>query len=262
MIDVRVTTQEELDATLTDPGIVPGEHRIVICSPADEAMHVYDTRGLYVYVYDSATVYAYDRATVHAASRATVYVYDSATVYAYGRVTVYAASRATVHAYDSATVEAGTHVAVHRIDASASVTGGVLIDHTGSEQLTARQWCGYTGTATVGDEAVLYKALASSLVSGEEYGRATRWPTEGVVSCDDWDPSPVCGGGLHLSPTPWQAGRFTAHEGGGGVRYLECRVALDDLVPVPGGSAKAKARRVRVVREVAADGTPVGGGAL
>ena len=227
MIDVRVTTQEALDAALADPGIVPGEHKIMICSPAGVEMYMCDTRGLYVYAYGSAMVRAYGRATVEASGRATV--------------------------------EAGTHVAVHRIDTGTSVTGGVLIDHTGSEQLTARQWCGYTGTSTVGDEAVLYKALASSLVSGKEYGRTTEWPTEGVVSCDDWDPSPTCGGGLHLSPTPWQAQRYMRTEEVGTLRYLECRVSLDDLVPIPGGPAKVKARRVRVVREVTVDGTPVGG---
>ena len=259
MIDVRVTTQEALDAALADPGIVPGEHKIMICSPAGVEMYMCDTRGLYVYAYGSAMVRASGRATVEASGRAMVRASDRAMVRASDRAMVRASDRATVEASGRATVEAGTHVAVHRIDTGTSVTGGVLIDHTGSEQLTARQWCGYTGTSTVGDEAVLYKALASSLVSGKEYGRTTEWPTEGVVSCDDWDPSPTCGGGLHLSPTPWQAQRYMRTEEVGTLRYLECRVSLDDLVPIPGGPAKVKARRVRVVREVTVDGTPVGG---
>jgi hypothetical protein len=34
-------------------------------------------------------------------------------------------------------------------------------------------------------------------------------------------------------------------------------VPLADLRPIPGGTAKAKARTVHVVREVALDGTPI-----
>ena len=60
------------------------------------------------------------------------------------------------------------------------------------------------------------------------------WPTEGPVSCPDWDPTPMCGGGLH----GWLWGKGESRAWG----YRDTDVMLvvevlkEDLVSLDGGS--------------------------
>jgi hypothetical protein len=69
-----------------------------------------------------------------------------------------------------------------------------------------------------------------------------KWPESGPVSCDDWDPTPRCGGGLH----GWLRG-----EGNGGLadnspecRWLILRVEKKDIVDLQG---KVKFPRAEVI---------------
>lgn len=48
-------------------------------------------------------------------------------------------------------------------------------------------------------------SCSKRLVDGKEVvGMPFIWPKSGPVECDDWDPRPVCGGGLH--GLPWGVG--------------------------------------------------------
>jgi hypothetical protein len=69
-----------------------------------------------------------------------------------------------------------------------------------------------------------------------------KWPEEGWVSCPDWNPSPVCGGGLH---------GFLMGEGNGGLidwkrdtRWLVCEIYKKEIVDLGG---KIKVSRAKVV---------------
>src|SRR5690606_22641171 len=97
------------------------------------------------------------------------------------------------------------------------VQGGVLIrvpDLAGP-----REWCDYHGI-TVDDDgcALLYKAVDGDWRS--HHGATYRPGVE--VSCPDWNPEPVYGGGLHFSPRPWMADRYQPVT----ERYVACRVRL------------------------------------
>ena len=213
-----------------------------------------------VEAYESATVEAYESATVEACGSATVKAHGSATVRAYGSATVRAYESATVRAYESATVEAhgsatvaaGPFVAVHLFSANVAVEGGVIIDVSKIDYTDAEQWATYYGAEINGEEVLLYKALSDDLISGKVCGSRVKWPTSGVVSCDDWKPTNECGGGLHLSPHPYQA---VAYCGSEARRVLLCSAKLEDVFPIPTSlHPKCKARSVTVLREVALGG--------
>ena len=203
-----------------------------------------------VTAYDSATVRAYDSATVRAYGSATVRATGSATVRAYDSATVRAYDSATVRAYGSATVRATPAVAVHLHSASVRVDGGVVIDV--SKPLTdPREWCEHHGvTVSKAGVATLYKAVRGDYMSS--WGAAYKPGTK--PSADDWRDDTACGGGLHFSPTPWQASAYDREA----TRWLKVGVRVDDLRPIPGGAAKCKAPRVlRACVEVDIDGNEV-----
>jgi hypothetical protein len=69
-----------------------------------------------------------------------------------------------------------------------------------------------------------------------------KWPEEGWVSCPDWNPSPVCGGGLH---------GFLMGEGNGGLidwekntRWLICEIYNKEIVDL---GDKIKVPRAKVI---------------
>ena len=94
---------------------------------------------------------------------------------------------------------------------------------------------------------VLYKALGDDLVSGAEYGCRVEWDTQ-IVTCGDFTTDPICGGGLHLSPSPAEALQYREDA----TVILECEADLEAIVPIvdPDLPAKAKVAAARVVREV------------
>ena len=174
---------------------------------------------------------------------------DSATVWAHGSTTVWAYDSATVRAYGSATVEASKYVAVHLHSARVTLTGGVGIDLTKLDLTRTDEWITYTGCRRDGDDLVVYKAVRADLNSA----RGFAYPIGREVTDPQWRDDHDCGNGLHFSPSPSQA----LYYDDSATRYLECRVAAADVRTIPGGAAKLKAPRARVVREVDVNGGPI-----
>ncbi len=225
---ITVTNQQALD-----DAIAAGHEDIVIDSPS----------GVWV------TVRASGLATVRASGSATVRAYDSATVHAYDSATVHASGSATVHASDSATVHATPKVAVHLHSGRCAIAGGVLIDHTSIDLHDPQTWCDYHGVPTVDGIATVHKAVDDAWTTG----RGTDYRPGATPSAPDWRDDHECGGGLHFSPHPWQAGEYMPDA----PRFVAVGVAVADLRPILGAIPKCKAPRVvSPCVEVKIDGTP------
>jgi hypothetical protein len=182
---------------------------------------------------------------VRACDSASVRACDSASVRAYGSASVRAYGSASVEAYGSASVSATPFVAVQRHGDRAKVSGGVLIQIPPLD--TAKQFCEFYGIKASRGTVTVYKAVGNSYTS--EHG-ATYTPG-GTTSCDDWSAEPRCGGGLHFSPRPFMARKYS-----GGPRFVACRVKLTDLVVIRdyGTPDKVKAPRCKVLYECNEDG--------
>ena len=157
-----------------------------------------------------------------------------------------------VRAYGSATVTASSYVAVHLHSARVTVSGGVILDVTKLDLTDVNTWADYTGATITDGHVTLYKAVDANLVTGHSYIRTT-WAIGDDVTCTDWKDTHTYGYGLHASPHPHQA----LHYNRGATRMLEVTVPVADLRTIPGSVAKAKARTMRVVREVNLDGSPI-----
>ena len=137
---------------------------------------------------------------------------------------------------------------VRKYSTQAAIAGGVIIDHTTTDDTTPAGWAAENGAKVYDGMVTLYKALPVNLTSGKVYGRETVWAVGEEVTCDDWRADDECGSGLHLSPSPGHAWKYLDDEPR--PRFLECVAPLDSIVPIRGGYAKCKAPRARVVREV------------
>ena len=126
-----------------------------------------------------------------------------------------------------------------------------MIDASKPPLTDPREWCEYHGvTVSKAGVATLYKAVRGDYTSA--WGVAYKPGTK--PSADDWRDDTDCGGGLHFSPTPWQA---SAHDRRA-TRWLKVGVRVDELRPIPGRAAKCKAPRVvRACVEVDIDGNEV-----
>jgi len=290
MTSVYVRTQEELDKALAKPKC----HEVVVCSPRGVCLKIRDSRGKNVEVSGDAmvkvsgdtrvtafgdavvdvsgnvTVRAFENATVNALDKSTVMACDCVTVAAYGDSTVSALDNSTVVAYDNstvracdcvsvaayddATVKAGTCVPVHVHSKAVTHQGGVIIDMTTIDANDPETWCAMNLVEVDEDgQAHLYKALDADLNAGHGY-RLTNYPIGHVVDdTANWVDDNKCGGGLHVSPTPWMANAYY----GGVSRFVEVCCPVEELRPID--AAKAKAPRLRVLREVTLDGSPIGG---
>ena len=221
-----VRTQAEFDAALA-----ASEPLIIIDSP----------QGVWI------TVRADGSSTVRASGSATVRAYRSATVRAY--------DSATVEAYGSATVRATPYVAIHLYSASASVTGGVVIDIAGLNLGDPLVWCTYYGVGVADGMATLYKAVSDELEAGQSH-TTTTYTVGAEVQAADWRADRECGHGLHFGPTPWLADKYyQGREPSSERRYLAVSVAVETLVPL---GDKAKAPSCVVLHEVDIDGERVG----
>ncbi|WP_270771612.1 DUF7666 domain-containing protein [Pauljensenia sp. OF14-1SRA] len=267
MTTVHVCTQKELDKALAEPKC----HEVVIRSPRGVWLKITDSRGKNVEVLGDAvvdvsgnvTVRAFENATVSAGDNSTVVAYDNSTISAYDHATVsaddnstvMARDRASVNAYGSATVKAGTCVPVHVYSKTATCQGGVIIDMTAIDANDPETWCAMHLVEVDEDgQAHLYKALDADLNAGHDY-RLTHYPIGHVVDdTANWVDDNRCGGGLHVSPTPWLAKTYYKEAS----RFVEVCCPVEELRPID--SSKAKAPRLRVLREVTVDGSPVGGG--
>ena len=244
MTTIEVRTQGELDAALA--AHKPGQ--VITC-----VGHGRFTIG------DSASVRAWDSASVEASGSASVRASGSATVEASGSATVEASGSATVRASGSATVRASRYVAV-TVDrgrgSKAKVQGGVLIEIP--PITTAEAWCEYHGVEVTDGVATLYKAVDDDYSTGHARAAGIFYrPGTAEIVAPDWDKGKAeCGGGIHLSPRPFLARRFNE----GATRYLAARVAVRDMRKPRATDDmpdKIKARRIRDIVEVDADGAPV-----
>ena len=248
-----VTSQAELDQAIKDK-----IEWIEIRSPAGVLIDVPACGSSTVRACGSSTVRAYDSSTVRACGSSTVRAYGSSTVRAcgsstvtaYDSSTVRACGSSTVRAYDSSTVRATPLVAVHLRHSTARVTGGVILDHTHVDAMGAREWCKYYGVEVNRGIATLYKAVDDTWTTD----RGTDYSPGSKPSCDDWNPEPICGGGLHFGPTPAHALAYHSEA----TKFVAVGVRVADLVPIPGNTAKAKALRVvRACVECDINGKPV-----
>ena len=235
-MELRATTQAELEAILARDDLNFDDFEIVIDSPRGVRLTISDGRRLDVRAFGSATVEAYDSATVEA--------YGSATVRASGSATVRASDSATVRAFGSATVRAGKYVAIHLFSQRVTLHGGVLIDMTAIDRRDPATWCDLHGVEVDSDGmAHLFKAVDSDLYAGHQHVK-TQYVIGGDPECDVWRDDHGCGAGLHACPTAWLAKDHCRKA----TRFLEVTVPVGDLRPI--GDTKAKARTVHVLREV------------
>lgn len=210
---------------------------------------------------DSATISAWDNSIVSARDNSTVRAWDNATVRACGRASVTALDNSMVTAWDnatvdalgSATVKAGICVAVHIQSKRVAHQGGVIIDLTDINDNDPETWCAMNLVEVDEDgQAHLYKALDSDLCTGHNY-RLTRYPIGHVVEdTANWVDNKY-GNGLHVSPTPWLANAYYEEAS----RFVEVCCPVEELRPID--NSQAKAPRLRVLREVTLDGSPIGG---
>ena len=241
-----VKTQAELDQAIAD-----GVSVVEIRSDKGVWIKVWACGGSTVWAYDGSTVTAYDGSTVRAYDGSTVTARDGSTVTAYDGSTVTARGGSTVTAYDGSTVTAGSRVAVHLHSGMASIAGGVIIDHT-KEPASAAEWCAWHDVPVTDGIATLYKAVNDSWTTD----RGVDYSPGATPEAPDWEPDGECGGGLHFSPTPVQASAYFMSA----TRFVEVGVRVDELSPILGGTAKAKAKRVVVgCREVTIGMAPVDG---
>ena len=215
-----VTTQTELDAA-----IAAKIDWIEVNSPAGVWLEVRKS--------GSSTVTAYGSSTVTACGSSTVTACGSSTVTAYGSSTVTACDSSTVTACDSSTVTATPYAAVHLHSVHVHLTGGTVIDHTKVQLTDAKTWCAYHGVTVVKGVATVYKAVDDKWTTS----RGTDYTPGSSPTAPDFNREDACGGGLHFGPTPSHALRYNPHA----TKFLAAQVALKDLVPITGDSAKCKA---------------------
>jgi hypothetical protein len=242
-----VTAYDSATVTASDSATVTAYGSATVTASDSATVTAYDSAT--VTASDSATVTAYGSATVRAYDSATVRAYDSATVRAYDSATVRAYGSATVRAYGSATVTASKYVAVHLHSKKVKLTGGVVIDVTDIDLSDRATWLDYHGIRTSRGRVVVFKAVDDKWSTD----RGFVYKPGAKLEAPDWNARNECGGGLHFSPSPSHA--LAYHNGA--TKYVAVSVAVDDLVPITGGTAKCKARACKVLHEVDLDGKKV-----
>ena len=164
---------------------------------------------------------------------------------------------AQVSLYGHARVEhpLGAHAVAYLHSPNAWASGAHVIDMTKVDLHDPETWAAHKAADLVDGEVILWKALGESKTSGEEFGRPVKWEVGQEVSCDDWNPTPECGGGLHLSPHPYEAIMYREEA----TRMLKCSATMSDIVPIiySNDSDKCKVKSVRVIAETNMDGTPL-----
>lgn len=251
--DATVTASGDAKVAAVDHATVMAFDNATVTALSRATVMAFD--DVRVTAFDDATVESFGNSTVRAWGNSTISAYDHATVSAGDNSTVKACGRAYVDAYGSATVKAGTCVPVHVYSKTATCQGGVIIDMTLIDANDPETWCAMHLVEVDEDgQAHLYKALDADLCAGHNY-RLTHYPIGHVVDdTANWMDNNRCGGGLHVSPTPWLAKTYYKEAS----RFVEVCCPVEDLRPI--SSSKAKAPRLRVLREVTLDGSPVGGG--
>lgn len=251
--DATVTVSGDAKVAAVDHATVTAYDNATVTALSRATVTVFD--DVRVTAFDDATVEAAENAKVRAWGNSIISAYDHATVSAGDHATVMACGRAYVDAYGSATVKAGICVPVRVYSKTVTCQGGVIIDMTTIDANNPETWCAMHLVEVDEDgQAHLYKALDADLNAGHYY-RLTNYPIGHIVDdTANWVDNNKCGGGLHVSPTPWLANAYYMEES----RFVEVCCPVEELRPID--EAEAKAPRLRVLREVTVDGSPVGGG--
>jgi hypothetical protein len=196
----------------------------------------------------NSTVRAWDNSTVRAGDNSTVRAGGNSTVEAGGNSTVEAWDNSTVEAWGNSTVRAGKYVAIHRRGLASTIKGGIVIQVPTCE--TVEEFCDYYDLKPKRKKVVLFKLVNDDFRSdhGADYSPGSK------TTCSDWNDHPSCGGGLHFSPRPMLARKYS-----NGTRFVACEVALDTIVTISDavvGSTvdKVKAPACRVLFECDEDG--------
>ena len=236
MKEVKVKTQAELDAV-----IKAGD--LAICVEGSFS------------ITDNATVEAWGNATVRAWGNATVRAGGNATVRAGDNATVRAVANVFIRLFSALKITASASVIVMRYDdGKCKVNGGKIIE-TGKPK-TPAQWCIHHGIEIKKGQrtVLLYKALNINFKANHNDFDYTPGTTPIAT---DWDDGHAeCGGGLHFSPTPFQALSFNPEA----KRFVACPVDLKDIVVHPDGDypEKIKAKGCCApVWECDIDGKPI-----
>ena len=177
-------------------------------------------------------------------------------VYDYAKIgSVYGYAMVSLYDYARVKRQLGAHAIAFVHSPDAMVSGANVIGMTGTESHDPEMWAAHTTADVLDGEVVLWKALGADLTSGEEFGRPVKWEVGQEVSCDDWNPTPECGGGLHLSPHPYEAIMYREEA----TRMLKCSATMSDIVPIiyNNDSDRCKVKSVRVIDETNIDGTPL-----
>ena len=220
-----------------------------------------------VEAWDSARVEAWGSARVEAWDSARVEAWDFACVEAWGSARVVAWDSARVVAWDSARVVAHGYCFIdHRSDVPARASAHVSVNlwhgatcEGGRQQVvsfaTAQDWCEYYGARIEDGHAIVYKAVGE----GYRSKHGVTYEPGSMPSDPAWNgKGRECakGGGLNFSPTPRHTHKFVTSP----AHYLECRIALEEMVVHFDGSYPEKCCAPRVVAplvEVDVDGVPV-----
>jgi hypothetical protein len=121
---------------------------------------------------------------------------------------------------------------------------------------TTQDWCDYYGVRTENGQAIVYKGVGKEYRSqhGGDYAPGTM-PEDPIWNGRKGECEAGCG--LNFSPTPRHTHEFHSNPD----HYLECRIALDEMVVHFGGAYPQKCTARRVVAplvEVDVDGNPIG----
>ena len=195
------------------------------------------------------TVRAWDQTTVRASVQTTVGAWDQTTVRAWGQTTVEAWDQTTVRAWDQTTVRASKFVAIHRNGDTPKVKGGVIIQIPAMD--TAEEFFDYYGSDVKRGKTIVYKLLDENFVS--DHG--TTYTPGTTATCPDWNARAECGGGLHFSPHPFMARKYS-----NGTRFVACEVKVSDVVVIPqsvGAPDKLKTQACKVLHECNEDGEKI-----
>lgn len=242
--EATVHTQTELDAA-----IAAGTRYIHVKSKKG-LLKVSDSGSSRIEARDSSRIEAWDSSSVEA--------WGSSSVEARGSSSVEAWDSSSVVARDSSSVVArGPFVVVRQKPRWAGALdnhGAVVIDERNAEPIgDIDEWVQVYGARRDGDTLTLFKATGTDFEAGEAY-RLTHYVPGSEVVAEDWDPTPRCGGGLHLGPTASCATYYRTSA----ARWVEVEVDVADVVVIPeSGAPKVKVRACRVIREVDRRGRPV-----
>jgi hypothetical protein len=220
---VKVKTQAELDKVA--PGDVPvitGNGRFELCTNRTVRVEGSSTPTIETWGSSTPTIETWESSTP------TIVTRESSTLI--GRVGKF--SMVSVLQHDQSNVK---------------LPGAVLL-RTPESIETVEDWIDYYGCEQAKrGSVVVFKCVDDTLRSHYK----TLYEVGEEVKCADWSSAPECGGGLHFSPSPSAAQRYS----NGGSRFLACSVRVKDIVLL---GDKLKTPSCKVLYEVDWDGKRVG----